>query len=235
MIEDFAKLIPDSLKCRSGAVFFSGRTAFSNSSELYVLGINPGGGDPDNTPESSISSHIEYVLGERCADWSGYRDDRWGRHNPGEHFLQRNVLHLLSRVGKKGKEHTVPASEVVFLKSRGVSGLKQHYGKSYAELADEFWDFHEAVIKKLCVKVVVCYGKPSGEYVRKRLNAHKQVDELSCRSGKRMVTGRTYRNAEGLTVVKLWFPSSKWWPSWLKAKPDPTDLVIRALRSRVRV
>jgi len=43
MIEDFASLIPDSLLERSGKGFYSGRTAFENTSKLYVLGLNPGG------------------------------------------------------------------------------------------------------------------------------------------------------------------------------------------------
>ena len=227
MIEDFAKLIPESLEDKSGSVFFSGRTAFSkpNPSGMYILGINPGGGDPDGKPESLISSHIEDVLKKKCADWSAYRDDHWG-FAPGKHFLQRNVLHLLCKV--KAEPHEVPASEVVFLRSKNVRDLTKFYGKSYEQLADECWPFHKAVIDKLGVRVVVCYGKISGEYVCRRLDAHKQVDEFVAPHGKKKFTSRTYRNTAGLTVVTLWFPGN-FNPEWTNPKKDPTKLVVKAL------
>ena len=229
MIDDFAKLIPESLKCKSGAVFFSGRTAFSNPSNLYILGINPGGGDPDETPESSISSHIEYVLKKKCAKWSDYRDGSWGGLAPGKHPLQKNVLHLINEVGRKA--HTVPASEVVFLGSRGVRDLKRLYGKGYGELADLCWPFHEAVIDKLGVQVVACYGKPSGEYIRRRLKASTQVDEFVASYGKgKHLRSHTYRNDKGLSVVTFWFPGIGK-PFWTNPKTNPTGLVVNALQS----
>ena len=197
------------------------------------MGINPGGGNPDNAPESSISRHIEHILKRNCADWSGYRDDGWD-NKPGKHFLQRNVLHLLNKVGKKELEHKIPASEVVFLKSRGVSDLKRLYGKGYEELADECWPFHGAVIDKLEVRVVVVYGKRSGEYVRRRLNAHKQVDEIVATygKGKRIASG-AYTNDKGQTVVTLWFPGMGN-PWWTNPKTDPTGLVVDALSGQVQ-
>ena len=229
MIEDFAKLIPDSLMKKSGSVFFSGRTAFSkpNPSGMYILGINPGGGDPGGTRESFISSHVKDILKKKCADWSAYRDDHWG-FAPGKHFLQRNVLHLLSEV--KAEPHEVPASEVVFLRSKGVGGLIKFFGKSYEELADECWPFHKAVIDKLGVRVVVCYGKPSGEYVRGRLDAHRLVNKFAVPVGEKgkFRTSYTYRNEAGLTVVTLWFPGIGH-PSWRNPDADPTGLVVKAL------
>ncbi len=232
MIEDFARLIPESLMCKTGSVFFSGRTAFSNPSNLYILGINPGGGDPENTPESSISRHIENVLTKRSDDWLGYRDDCWGGKCPGEHFLQKNVLHLLEKTGTvKAKAHNVPTSEVVFLKSKDESDLKRLYGKSYEELADKCWPFHEAVIEKLGVRVVVCYGRPSGEYVRQRLDATEKVDEFIVplgETGKRKSRAFSYRNTDGIAVVNLWFPGNGQ-PYWINPKTDPTELVVNAL------
>ena len=53
MIEDFAKLIPDSIMHRSGKAFYSGRLAFSSPSGLYVLGVNPGG-DPEEYPDETV-------------------------------------------------------------------------------------------------------------------------------------------------------------------------------------
>ena len=222
MIEEFAKLIPESLRHKTGAAFFSGRRSFSKMSELYMLGMNPGGADPADTPDTSLDSHVKVILCEKGDDWAALKDDSWGGMPPCKHFLQRNLLHLIKRAGMNPRD--VPVSEVVFRTSRSKAKLD---GK-YEDYADLCWPFHEAVIDKLGVQVVVCYGKPSGEYVRKRLNAHKQVDGFTASRGKKTFTSRTYRNADGLTVVTLWFPGN-WNPWWTNPKSDPTRLVVNAL------
>ena len=221
------KKIPESLKSKSGAIFFSGVSSFSSPADLYILGMNPGGGSPTDTPESSISKHIEDVLYHKRPDWFGYKDDSWGGHVSGKHFLQRNVLHLLKESEISVRE--VPASEVVFLKSKGIGELEKHYGKSYEELADECWPFHKAVIAQLGIRVVAVYGKRSGEYVRKRLNAKKKVGEFSAPRGKGKITSGAYRNEAGLTVVNLWFPGIGN-PYWITEGKDPTGLVVNALK-----
>ena len=43
MIEDFVRLIPESLMDKPGKAFYSGRDAFEPPKELYILGANPGG------------------------------------------------------------------------------------------------------------------------------------------------------------------------------------------------
>ena len=160
-------------------------------------------------------------------DWFDYKDGSWGGKPPGRHFLQKNVLHLLKEAKKNVRE--VPASEVVFLQSKNVSELKKLYRKSYEELADECWPFHEAVIDKLGIRVIAVYGKPSGDYVRHRLNANKLVDEFQATRGKKKFTSRAYRNEDCLTVVNLWFPGN-WNPHWTTNGKDPTGLVVNALK-----
>lgn len=78
MIENFVERIPESLKSKPGAPFYSGRSAFSEPSDLYILGIHPGG-----EGGQSVSEHIDWVL-QRPSDWSSYRDGRWGNANPGQ-------------------------------------------------------------------------------------------------------------------------------------------------------
>lgn len=226
MIDRFVEKIPESLKRKSGSVFYSGVSSFSSQSDLYILGINPGG-SPPNTPESSISKHIENVLYHKPPDWFDYKDGSWGDKPPGKHFLQKNVLHLLKEAKKNVRE--VPASEVLFLQSQNVRELKKFYRKSYEELADECWPFHKAVIAKLGIRVIAVYGKPSGEYVLKRLNADKLVCKFSAPRGKGEITSRAYRNKDGLTVVNLWFPGNGN-PYWITPGKDPTRLVVNALK-----
>lgn len=226
MIDHFVEKIPESLKRKSGSVFYSGRNSFSSPSDLYILGTNPGG-SPTNAPEYLISKNIDDVLCRKPLDWFDYKDGSWGRYQPGKHYLQKNVLHLLKGVKKNARE--VPASEVVFLRSKNVAELKSHYDKNYEELADECWPFHETVIRELGIRVIAVYGKRSGDYVRKRLNANTLVDEFPATQGKRKFTGRAYRNKAGLIVVHLWFPGGGFNPHWTDHGKDPTRLVVNAL------
>ena len=229
VVNRFVEEIPESLRQKSGSVFYSGVSPFSSRAGLYILGINPGGG-PANSPESSISKHIHDVLHHKRLDWLAYKDESWSGHAPGKHPLQKNVLHLLKVAEKNARE--VPASEVVFLQSRGVGDLRRCYGKSYEELADECWPFHEAVIDKLGIRVIAVYGKDSGEYVLNRLTANERVAEFPAPRGKGIITSSVYRNGDGLTVVNLWFPGNGN-PHWTTQGKDPTGLVADALKEMI--
>jgi len=94
MIEDLARHIPTSLLDRSGKVFYSGRLAFGTPSELYMLGVNPGGG-PQELQAETVASHSEEVLQQLPDDWSAYRDESWSGKSPGTRGMQPRVLHLL--------------------------------------------------------------------------------------------------------------------------------------------
>ena len=69
MIEEFAAFIPESLKSKSGSVFYSGRNAFNSQSDVYILGLNPGG-SADEQANETIAWHTEQVLFHKPADWS---------------------------------------------------------------------------------------------------------------------------------------------------------------------
>ena len=218
MIEEFAELIPKSLLDKSGEVFYSGRRAFGAPSELYILGANPGG-TPEGMPDSTVSRHINQVLYDKPANWSAYRDESWHGRAPGKSLMQRGVLHLFKRLQLNPGE--VPASELVFLRSRNLSELKG----SFEKLASECWPFHQAVIDRLGVKVVVCIGKRAGEFVRRRLKAQSQTDEF-VEKNKRQWESLSHRNENGIIVVTLTHASQA---SWTSPASDPTTLVKRAL------
>ena len=111
-VDDFAKLVPESYLDRSGAVFYSGRRAFSQPSDLYLLALNPAG-DPEGP--HTIMGNIDSVVNRHPDNWSGYRDERWSGKRPGRDRRQRRVLHLFNRIGRDPGE--VPTSETVFLRA----------------------------------------------------------------------------------------------------------------------
>ncbi len=220
MIEEFVKLIPKSILHESGAAFWSGRRAFSEPSDLYILGTNPGGSDIGDIPVdasnaalTSIGRNMNFVLNEGPCGWSYYKDkNRTSR-------FERGVLHLFKRLELNPRE--VPASEVVFLRSPNQKELKGRF----EQLAEQCWPFHQAVIDRLGVKVIVCIGKRAGEFVRRRLKAQSQTDEF-VEKNKRQWESLSHRNENGIIVVTLTHASQA---SWTSPASDPTTLVKRAL------
>lgn len=124
MIEELATFIPESLKSKSGSVFYSGRNAFNSQSEMYILGLNPGG-SPYVHANKTIALHTEQVLTHKPADWSEYKDESWLGKAPGTHGLQPRILHLLYRLNFNPQR--IPASNIVFLRSARENDLKGEF------------------------------------------------------------------------------------------------------------
>ncbi len=216
-MQRFAALIPDSLKECSGKVFYSGKKAFENPSDIYVLGINPGG-KPEDHKDETVWKHTGKVLYCKSYDWSAYRDEKWKRA-AGSTPFQRRLQYLSGRIGKGLGE--VPSSNLIFKRSTDFSKLQ----RDAKQLADECWPFHHEVIKTLGVKVVVCLGRPASEYVGKKLKTQRYIEKRIENNGRRW-RSETHVSAKGIQVVRLTHPSRT---DWTKPATDPTCLVVRAL------
>jgi hypothetical protein len=217
MIDKFAALIPQSLLKHSGAVFYSGRKAFSTPSPLYILGLNPGG-SPEEQAADTVERHTEKVLNE-AAEWSAYRDELWRGNSPGTAGMQPRVLHLLRRLNLEPQN--VPASNVIFVRS----AREKDINNQLRQLAELCWPFHQAVIETLGVRVVLCFGQRSGRWVREQLNANNLVDQL-VEKNKRRWTSASYKNSNGIAVVVATHPSIA---DWTTPATDPSQLVKRML------
>jgi hypothetical protein len=217
MIDKFAALIPQSLLTHSGSVFYSGRKAFSTPSPLYILGLNPGGSPKEQAAET-VEWHTKKVLNE-AADWSAYKDERWLGNSPGTVGMQPRVLHLLRRLNLEPRN--VPASNVVFVRSAREKDINNRF----RQLAELCWPFHQAVIERLGVRVVLCFGQRSRSWVRERLNANNPVDRFVEKNNRRW-TSTSYKNSSGIAVVVVKHPSIA---DWTKPATDPSLLVQRML------
>ncbi len=218
MIEQFIKLIPDSLNSRSGSVFYSGRDAFDGSKDLYILGVNPGG-SPNGREDESVKWHTEKVLSEPN-NWSAYRDESWLGSLPGTRGMQPRVLHLFSKIDCSAG--TVPASNIVFVRSSREVNLEGNM----QEMAELCWPFHDSVINELSPKVILCFGQTAGNFICRKLAAYQQIDEFVEQNNRRWCS-RTFANNRGLKVVVATHPSIA---NWVNPVTDPTVLVERALR-----
>ena len=217
MIDEFSKLIPSSLKSRSGSVFYSGRDAYVGAKDLYILGVNPGG-SPEGREDESVEWHTEKVINE-SSDWSAYRDESWLGSAPGTRGMQPRVLHLFRKLGCSAG--SVPASNIVFVRSSREVNLDGNM----QEMAEICWPFHEAVISNLSPKAILCFGQTAGNFICHKLSASKQVDEFVEQNNRRW-TSRTFQNNNGIKIIVATHPSIA---NWASPVTDPTVLVSRAL------
>lgn len=220
-IEAFAENIPPSLQQRSGKVFYSGRNAFSAPSALYVLGVNPGGA-PSNHNTETVGSHTRDVLFSFANDWSAYRDESWEGARPGTYGMAPRVLHLFASLGLA--PGNVPCSNLIFVRSSRESDLKEEA----IVLADLCWPFHAYAIQHLNPQAILCFGKTTGNYVRKKLGANTLVGEF-IEANERRWRSQAFSNCRGTKVVVATHPSIA---DWRAQSTDPTHLVRESL-SRV--
>lgn len=211
-IDGFATLIPDELMDVPGHAFYAGATGFSGQRPLYLLGLNPGGDGAE-----TVRQQFQQVKAGP-PDYSAYVTHTW---KPAAR-IDHNVLHLLRRVSLNPTE--VPASCLVFSRTRSESELTA----DFESLAALCWTFHEAVIRTLGVKVVVCFGKRAGEFVRRQFGAHEEIDQF-VEQNNRGWRSTTHRASSGLKIVTVTHPSRA---DWRNPAADVSPLVARALAGR---
>lgn len=217
MIEKFVEYIPNELKNLSGAVFYSGRTAFQGKKDLYIIGLNPGGSDILHK-DATLSRHTETILAKN-PDWSEYKDEIWGGYKPGSYGLQPRILHLLKSLNLS--PHEVPASNVCFVRSQRERNISD---KLY-EYAALCWPFHERVINELEIKVILCFGKSAGTFVRKKLQANKLIDEFIEKNDRKW-SSQVFENTKNQIVIVATHPSIA---DWTNPATDPSGLVKKYL------
>lgn len=216
MIEDLIQYIPISLRDRSGTVFYSGRNAFSSLSKLYVLRLNPGG-SPLKQASETVGWHPDKVLHEKPNDWSEYKDEPWLGKPAGSHGLQPCVLHLFNFLDLNPRH--VPSSNLIFLRSENERDL------NVKQLAPECGSFHQKVIEKPGVRVVLCFGNTVGGWVRCQLEADRLVDEFIEKNNRKW-SNSVYENQDGFSVVIAKHPSRV---DWKNPATDSSPLLQSAL------
>jgi len=117
----------------------------------------------------------------------------------------------------------VPSSNLLFERSAREADLK---GRS-RYLADKCWPLHSAVIEQLKIRVVVCFGKSVGDYVRGQLGATNQVDEF-VETNRRNWRSVAYSSSNRVVVVVATHPSIA---DWTKQDTDPSPMIARLLES----
>lgn len=224
MIEEFLSKVDPLLMSLSGRTFYTGRAAFAQPSDVYLVGLNPGG-DPEAQVDETIARDISTLLAERPDAWSAYVDESWRGFATGAKKLQRRVQHLCKAIGKDPR--TVPASNVIFVRT----GREAHMKDTKRDFLRACWPVHRAVIDGLKVKVIVCMGATAGAWVREMVGASTLRDRFVEDNARRWVS-ETFDSDTGPSVVTLTHGSIA---DWTAKASDPSGLVCAALeRARAR-
>ena len=219
IVELFASQIPSDVFDESGKVFYSGLEAFSKPSELYVLGVNPGG-DPKNYAQETVRNHTRQVMMDLPENWSAYRDESWEGAAPGSHGMAPRILHMFRHLGLS--PGSIPASNLFFVRSSREAHIKDRL----TELSDTCWPFHQLVIERLQPRVILCLGATAGKYVCKKISAHRLVATFVEQNNRRW-TSSTFESQSGVRVVIATHPSIA---DWCTVATDPTGLIQAALK-----
>lgn len=185
-----------------------------------MLGVNPGG-CPANHATDTIGSHTNSVLRAFPDDWSAYRDESWEGAAPGTYGMAPRVLHLLRRLNLS--PGAVPASNLVFARSRREGDIHRN---EMGAMADTCWPFHDYAIALLRPRVVLCFGKTSGKYVRRRLGANRLIGEFTENNNRRW-RSHAFAGSGSINVVVATHPSIA---NWCTESTDITPLVQKALQ-----
>lgn len=216
--------IPASLRGLSGTALYSGLEAWIDACPIYLLGINPGG-DPDEITGTIYEGAARLLNSPEFHSYSEYRDSQWGAPGgglrpAGAHPFQRSVMHLLDALDLDAGK--VPSSNMVYVRSRRAHHIDSDAMDGWAE---ECWPFHERMIERLGVRVVVAMGGQVGRFVRQKLRTGPDPVETFREANRRGWASHTF-TGPGPWVVQLTHPSVA---NWRNPDSDPTGLVVRAL------
>jgi hypothetical protein len=215
--EAFADLVARDIHGRSGAVFYSGRAAFSAPAGLYLLGLNPGGSPSAQAGETIGRDLEEWRIGPKR--WSAYSDASWRGSAPGTYGIQPRVRHLFDELALDLRE--VPASNVVFVRSNDEAAL----GAEKSALLAKCWPVHRAIIDTLGVATVLCLGGTAGRCARSLLDANELAGRF-VESNSRRWSSEAHLSDSGICVLTLTHPGRA---DWRNPAADPTPLVREML------
>ena len=216
-IDEAAAKLPAQMMSRSGSLFYSGRAAFHGASDLYILGLNPGGSPVTQADETIARDFSDWR--ELPEHWSAYLDESWQGRQPGTHGMQPRMRHMFDQLGRDLR--AVPASNVVFVRSATEAAL----AAEKATLLAQCWPVHDTVIRQLRVRTILCLGTTSGRWTREVIGADRLIDRFQEKNA-RGWTSEAHVAPDGRAVVTVTHPGRA---DWRNVAADPTPLVRAVL------
>jgi len=206
---------------RSGSVFYTGRSAFAQFADLYILGLNPGG-SPASQADETIARDLAEWRDNEHFHWSAYEDESWVGRPMGTSGMQLRMIHMFKQLGLSLRD--IPASNVVFVRSANEAAL----AAEKASLLRACWPVHEAVLGALSIRSVLALGTTAGRWIRDALGAHVRIAEFR-ETNARGWASEAHKAADGRAVITLTHPGRA---DWRNPAADPTKMVEAVLKRR---
>jgi len=157
--------IPAVLLRASGRALYSPVATLVSGSPFYFLGVNPGE-SPDAAhlhSQITVDADLTRMATGAIAE-HGYLDESWKTNPPGCAPIQKRGQHLFSLLAGDPRGdgpallRRTPTSNFILQRSRNVQELEARTGMSAAQLAGQYWAFHQAVIRETNCRVVVTHA-----------------------------------------------------------------------------
>lgn len=196
-----------------GTVLYSGVQTLVPGN-LYILGVNPGGG-PGVFEGYTIRPSLQEL-----PEWRGNRYlQAWGRWAPTQHPLQRHLRWLIEK-GIGCDLTGVCASNLIFVTSRNERAA------GYPEFARICWPIHERILQIVQPRLLIVYGKVSLQWLSQDLDGENDVERLGsipsghrswkCTAIRRPLAGQS-RVVVGLPHLSRYDAKGKSWVvDWIK-------------------
>lgn len=213
--------LPQHLLPRSGSVFYTGRSAFEQPCELYILGLNPGG-SPLTQANETIAQDLAQWHDVEHQHWSAYHDESWAGRPKGTAGMQPRLIHMFRQLGLNLRD--TPAANVVFVRSSNEAALESEK----PALLRACWPVHEAVLDALGIRSVLALGSTAGRWVREAIGAHTSIGTFK-ETNDRGWSSEAHQAPDGRAVITLSHPGRA---DWRNPAADPTGLVEAVLKRR---
>jgi uracil-DNA glycosylase len=140
------------------------------------------------------------------------------------HVFQKRMKELFE-TDLKLDLYEIPASNLVFVRSPRKDKYEKAKFKEDSELC---WSkFHEKIIKKLDIKIVICLGNTPGNFVIKKLNMNKTpIETLEERNDRKWRT-KVYENDQKQKVIVIPHPSVS---DWTTKECNPLKIISKYIK-----
>lgn len=216
-IDEALAAMPPALTARSGSVLYTGPTAFAAPTDLYILGLNPGG-SPIAQGEETVARDLADWRA-LSGQWSAYVDESWQDKAPGTHGMQPRIRHMFEQLGRDLR--ATPASNVVFVRSANEAALA---AEKHA-MINQCWPVHDAVIRELGIRTILCLGTTAGTWVREQIGATRPIGSFHEQNGRGWQSS-AHAAPDGRAVITVTHPGRA---DWRNPAADPTPLVRSVL------
>lgn len=234
---------------RKGEVFSSGIDTLRKG-DLYIMGLNPGGGEKylpiwdhvSNWNVDEFSAFTDQCWMQECWDSDTYARQKENSKCVGEKCMkgkdrhQEVIVKILEEIFglKRDEINSVFATNAIFIRSNSADSFKSQNGLTLEKAWDRCWPVHQFLLGIIRPKVILCLGYGESHsayaYLREKLENTKNKPEKSPSGGFKSIEGTLPVDGGeniNLLVVGVYHPSRGY-----RLKKDDEDALRKKWKER---